>query len=108
VSDALFPNHPAAMWYAQIASIVQVAIQVVETLSRAQLIYDANDLQQLIEATVAGYAVTGASITREQAEALNLLIASFAVYLNTPMATGQLKPIQVLFRQWPAPIIPSP
>ena len=102
------PNHPAAMWYAQIGSIVQVAIQVVEALSRAQLIYEANELEALIAATTAGHAVSGASISREQAEALNLLIGSFAVYLNTPMAAGQLMPIQVLFRQWPAPMSESP
>jgi len=95
---------PAAQWYAAIAGIVTTAITVVETLQRASLVFEANDIQDLIDAATAGHAVEGSTMTREQAQALKLLITTFGVYLNTPMEDGGLKPINVLYRKWPAPL----
>lgn len=95
---------PTQQWFQMIAGVVATAIQVTETLQRARLVFDANDLAQLIEQTEAGHAVPGSSMTKEQAQALQLLTDTFAVYLNTPMVEGGLKPIQVLYRQWPLPI----
>jgi hypothetical protein len=95
---------PEMGWYQMIAGVVTTAIQVVETLNRARLVFDANDLQQLIEAAEEGHAVGMSSMTKEQAAALSLLINTLAAYLNTPMAEGGLKPIQVLYRQWAAPV----
>src|SRR5882672_761409 len=89
-------NPPTQQWYSMIGSIVATAITVVETLTRASLVYEANDLQQLIDATTAAHAVEGSTMTKEQAAALSLLINSLAAYLNTPMSEGGLKPIQVL------------
>ena len=43
-------------------------------------------------------------MTKEQAQALHLLITTFGAYLNTPMVEGGLKPINVLYRRWPAPL----
>ena len=50
---------PAAQWYAAIAGIVTTAITVVETLQRASLVFEANDIQDLIDAATAGHAVEG-------------------------------------------------
>ena len=55
-------------------------------------------------AGLGGHAVGMSSMTKEQATALALLIDSLAAYLNTPMSEGGLKPIQVLYRQWMAPV----
>src|SRR5690348_12525516 len=95
---------PAGQWYAAIAGIVTTAITVVETLQRASLVFEANKIAALIAAATPGHAVEGSTMTKEQAEALNLLITTFSVYLNTPMAEGGLKPINVLYRKWPAPV----
>jgi len=95
---------PAAQWYAAIAGIVTTAITVVETLQRAGLVFEANEIQSLIDAATAGHAVEGSTMTKEQAEALKQLITTFSVYLNTPMTEGGLKPINVLYRKWPAPV----
>ncbi|KPV54346.1 hypothetical protein SE17_04315 [Kouleothrix aurantiaca] len=95
---------PAGQWYTAIAGIVQTAITVVETLQRAALVYEANEIAALINAATAGHAVEGSTMTKEQAEALNLLITTFGAYLNTPMVEGGLKPINVLYRKWPAPV----
>jgi tryptophan synthase beta subunit len=95
---------PEMGWYQMDTGVVTTAIQVVETLNRARLVFNANDLQQLIEAAEAGHAVGMSSMTKEQASALSQLITSLAVYLNTPMSEGGLKPIQVLYRQWAAPV----
>jgi len=95
---------PASQWYAAIAGIVTTAITVVETLQRAGLVFEANDIQALIEATQAGHAVEGSTMTKEQATALQQLITTFGAYLNTPMSEGGLKPINVLYRKWPAPV----
>jgi hypothetical protein len=95
---------PAAQWYAAIAGIVTTAITVVETLQRAGLVFEANDIQALIDAADAGHAVEGSAMTKEQAQALKQLITTFGVYLNTPMTEGGLKPINVLYRKWPAPV----
>jgi hypothetical protein len=97
-------NPPTQQWYSMIGSIVATAITVVETLTRASLVYEANDLQQLIDATTAAHAVEGSNMTKEQATALHLLITTFGAYLNTPMVEGGLKPINVLYRRWPAPL----
>jgi hypothetical protein len=99
---------PEVQWYAMIAGIVQTAITVVETLNRAKLIFEANELQALIEQATAGHAVGASTMTKEQAQALEQLIATFATYLGTPMADGALKPIQVLYRTWPAPTQETP
>jgi hypothetical protein len=95
---------PEQQWYMMIAGVVSGAINVVETLSRARLVYDANDIQQLIDAATDGGPVGSSTMTKAQASALNDLITTFAVYLNTPMTEGGLKPIQVLFRQWAPPV----
>jgi hypothetical protein len=95
---------PAGQWYAMIAGSVVSAITVVETLSRAGLVFEANEIQAKIDAAEAGHAVEGSTMTKEQAEALKQLIATFGVYLNTPMTEGGLKPINVLYRKWPAPV----
>jgi hypothetical protein len=95
---------PSQQWYAMIGSVVGGAITVVETLTRAALVYDANEIEQLIADATAGHAVAGSTMTKEQAQALHLLITSFGVYLNTPMVEGGLKPINVLYRRWPAPL----
>lgn len=95
---------PAAQWYAAIAGIVTTAITVVETLQRASLVFEANEIQALIDAATVGHAVEGSAMTKEQAEALKQLITTFSVYLNTPMTEGGLKPINVLYRKWPAPV----
>ena len=95
---------PSQQWYQAIAGIVTTAITVVETLQRAGLVFDANNLQDKIDAATAGHAVEGSTMTKEQATVLKQLIDTFGVYLNTPMAEGGLKPIQVLYRQWPQPL----
>jgi hypothetical protein len=99
---------PEQQWYMMIAGVVSGAIAVVETLSRARLVYDANDIQQLIDAATETGPVGDSTMTKAQAAALNDLITTFAVYLNTPMTEGGLKPIQVLFRQWAPPIDETP
>src|SRR5262245_55679209 len=101
------PTPPEVTWYNLIISIVQSAIQVVETLRRAQVIYDANGLATLISATQPGYAVGAAPMTKEQAEAYAHLIDSFQVYLNQPVAADQPTPLQILYRTWPAPTPPA-
>jgi hypothetical protein len=95
---------PEQQWYQMIGGIVSTAIQVVETLNRAKLVFEANDLQDKIDDATVGYAVGSSTMTKEQAQALTDLITTFATYLNTPMVDGGLKPIQVLYRQWQAPL----
>jgi hypothetical protein len=95
---------PEQQWYQMIGGIVSSAIQVVETLNRAKLVFEANDLQDKIDDATAGHAVGGSTMSKEQATALNDLITTFGAYLNTPMSEGGIKPIQVLYRQWAPPI----
>ena len=99
---------PSQQWYTMIGAVVGGAITVVETLTRAALVYDANEIQALIDDTEDGHAVPGSTMSKEQAQALHLLIVSFGAYLNTPMVEGGLKPINVLYRKWPAPIPETP
>ncbi len=99
---------PEQQWYQMIGSVVVSAITVVETLNRANLVYEANDIQDKIDAATAGHAVGNSTMSKEQATALHDLITTFAAYLNTPMSEGGIKPIQVLYRKWAAPLDETP
>jgi len=91
-------------WFEMIVGSVATAITVVETLQRAAMVFDANGIQAMIEAAESGHAVGDSLMSKEQAQALGLLISSFGVYLQTPMVEGAMKPIQVLFKTWPPAI----
>ncbi len=54
-------------WFEMIVGCVQTAIAVVETLQRAGLVFDANNIQALIDAAEDGHAVGNSLMTKEQA-----------------------------------------
>jgi hypothetical protein len=75
-----------AEWAILTRQILDAGQQLIDSFSRVRRVATFNDLDALIEGTEPGQKVGDSGLTREQALVVRAVLASFGVWLETPIA----------------------
>jgi hypothetical protein len=104
-TSAIGDAAPAEYWRREVAAITTDARSILKRVAEAQRIYRGNRLAVLISATESGAAVAGTTMSKEQAEALAVMVNAVQGFMATEVSPG-FTIEDGLYAMWPT-VVPT-